>query len=158
MSHGIRRILFATDFSDCSSAALESTAALARSLHAAVDVIYVSQVSPQLAAEVSARGSGFTDRHIREGRRKIGAVVAELESGGVEVCGAEVIPGFVAADAILRRAGSREFDLVVLGTHGCSGLARFWFGSVAERVVRGCAIPVLTVKARPLTEHHEAAR
>jgi nucleotide-binding universal stress UspA family protein len=48
---------------------------------------------------------------------------------------------------ILRRA--RSADLVVVGTHGRTGLSRFAFGSVAEAVMRGCSVPVLAVRSAP---------
>jgi nucleotide-binding universal stress UspA family protein len=55
------------------------------------------------------------------------------------------------ADAILRLAQERNVDLIVMGTHGRSGLPHVLLGSVAEKVVRLAPCPVLTVKAATLT-------
>ncbi len=51
-------------------------------------------------------------------------------------------------EEILKYASEREFDLVVMGTHGRIGFKRWWIGSVAERVVRQSDCPVLTVRSR----------
>jgi nucleotide-binding universal stress UspA family protein len=50
-------------------------------------------------------------------------------------------------EEIIRLARARKADLVVMGTHGRSGLARFVLGSVAERVVASAPCPVLTVRS-----------
>ena len=50
------------------------------------------------------------------------------------------------ADEIVRYAGSREIDLIVMGTHGRSGVAHMVMGSVAEKVVRTAPCPVVTVR------------
>lgn len=54
--------------------------------------------------------------------------------------------GGTPASEIIRHADEREVDLVVMGTHGRSGIDRYLIGSVAERVVRGSDAPVLTVR------------
>jgi nucleotide-binding universal stress UspA family protein len=51
------------------------------------------------------------------------------------------------ATGILQAAQERKCDLIVMGTHGRTGLGRVLLGSVAEKVVRGASCPVLTVKA-----------
>lgn len=50
-------------------------------------------------------------------------------------------------EVILERARAGEFDLVMIGSHGSTGVARVLFGSVAEKVIRGCHVPVLTMHA-----------
>ena len=56
-----------------------------------------------------------------------------------------VLHGY-AADEILSYAGSSGADLIIMGTHGRKGIDRILFGSVAERVVKSAAIPVMTVR------------
>jgi nucleotide-binding universal stress UspA family protein len=53
-----------------------------------------------------------------------------------------------AADAIVRTARAKRANVIVMGTHGRSGLARLFMGSVAERVVGTAPCPVLTVRAK----------
>jgi nucleotide-binding universal stress UspA family protein len=59
----------------------------------------------------------------------------------------------IPADEIIRFAGNEGMDLVVIATHGRTGLQHIWMGSVAERVVRHSTVPVLTVKPRPIREN-----
>jgi len=63
-----------------------------------------------------------------------------------------------AADEIVRTAGEEEIDLIVIATHGRTGLDRLIFGSVAEKVVRLAPCPVLTVASRPTKEENKEAR
>jgi nucleotide-binding universal stress UspA family protein len=58
------------------------------------------------------------------------------------------------ADGILQLAALKNADLIVMGTHGRSGLNRWMLGSVAERVLRESPVPVLTVRSAP----HETIR
>jgi len=140
-----KRILVVTDLSDCSRAAVEYGALLARRLEADLSLLYVSQVPDRLVGDAHYLGKEFVDADMREGRQKIDALVAELREEGVQHCTGEVAFGF-AARVILERAGSGDYDLLVMGTHGRSGFQRLWMGSIAERVVAHAQIPVLTVR------------
>ena len=61
-----------------------------------------------------------------------------------------------AAEEIVHAAESGQFDVVVMGTHGRSGIGRLLLGSVAETVMRHAQIPVLTVREGPRAMHAEA--
>ena len=61
-------------------------------------------------------------------------------------------------EQILRVGASSHADLIVLGTHGTTGLARLLMGSVAEDVLRRAPCPVLTVRAHPKSAEDIAAR
>ena len=76
--------------------------------------------------------------------RKLAALTAKAKKSGVKVVGltADGSP----AQQIVRVARSKRFDLVVIGTHGRTGLAKFFLGSVAGRVVSTAPCPVLTVR------------
>ena len=150
-----RRILIATDLSDCSRAAVDYGAVLARGLGAELQLLYVSPVPDRLVGEAHDPGSQLVDADVREGRGKVAALVAELKAGGVPACHGEVTSGF-AARVILERAHSGGHDLLVMGTHGRSGFERLWMGSVAEHVVAHADIPVLTVR-RPIPSGRQAS-
>ena len=62
------------------------------------------------------------------------------------------------ADTIVRMAHERGADLIVMGTHGHTGLRHVLLGSVAEQVVRLAPCPVLTVKEVPTGARSEAGR
>ncbi len=126
-------ILHPTDFSACAGHALELAASLARIRKARLVVLHVMAVP--LVEE--KRGYREEMEQELEGLRVPGALTAverRLEVGD-------------PAAAILRVAGELEADLIVMGTHGRTGLDRLLMGSVAEQVLRETDCPVLTVKA-----------
>lgn len=143
-----KRILVATDLSDCSRPAVDYGELLARRFEAELLLLYVSPVPDRLVGDSHYLGNQFVDADMREGRGKIDGLVAELKAAGVQHCTGEVTFGF-AAKVILERARSGHYDLLIMGTHGRSGFERLWMGSIAERVVAHAPIPVLT--ARPPT-------
>jgi nucleotide-binding universal stress UspA family protein len=123
----IRRILFATDFSDLSRQAGRTAAAMARHFGAQLVVVHVR---PALADGPDVSG--------------LVAAVTDL-APGLNVT-TETLFGAPAQElvAYVRRAG---IDLIVMGTHGRTGVSRALLGSVAEAVVRRAPCPVLTVPA-----------
>jgi nucleotide-binding universal stress UspA family protein len=120
------QILVATDFSDSGEAAVAVAAQYARALHAALHLFHVFW-----AAEVEVT------RLLANAAAAIGPDVPVTVSGA----------GGDPADEILRYAARHAIDLIVVGTHGHTGVSRILLGSVAERVVRGARCPVLVVPA-----------
>jgi nucleotide-binding universal stress UspA family protein len=133
----IGRILFPTDFSELSQEAGRAAAAFARHFQARLTVLYV--VPPITDPTPAAR---------------LDAVVGEL-ADGITVDGA-VVAG-VPARQIVKYADRHGVDLIVMGTHGRTGVTRRLLGSVAEGVVRHAPCRVLTVPARALTTRAGAA-
>jgi nucleotide-binding universal stress UspA family protein len=144
------RILYATDFSPTAEAAWPWVRVLAEATGARVDLLHVTlspAADPRLPAEALVQMARTLEA---EGR-----VRAErfLERGGLERKRVSIVLGRgIVADQIVHRAADRAADLVVLGTHGWSGLLRWMLGSVAHRVVQTAPCPVLTVgpTSRPL--------
>ena len=81
-----------------------------------------------------------------DGQRGLDRVVARAKKAGVRVKGL-LVEG-VPHDRIVRAAKSTRADLVVMGTHGRTGLARFFIGSVAARVIALAPCPVMTVRGK----------
>jgi universal stress protein A len=81
----------------------------------------------------------------RSAKRRLAATLARAKRERVraQAIFAEGLP----ADEILRAARRARADLIVMGTHGRTGVSRVFMGSVAERVVRESRCPVLTVRA-----------
>jgi nucleotide-binding universal stress UspA family protein len=79
-------------------------------------------------------------------RKHLEELVATLADGARERVTVDVQAGFVA-HALIERIAQGRYDLVVMGTHGRTGLARVALGSIAERIVRHSTCPVLTVRA-----------
>ena len=145
----IRQILVPTDFSEPSRAALDYAAELARPFEASVDVLHVWEV-PLFMPPASLLNAGVTNTSFLEAYRKsaedaVAQFAADAKQRGVVVRAffAELGP---PAFTIVEFARARDYDVIVLGTHGRTGLSRALIGSVAERVVRHAACPVLTVR------------
>jgi nucleotide-binding universal stress UspA family protein len=143
----LRRILVPTDFSSSSKSALRFAAELASRFESELHVLHVieSAVIPDSIARFAAR------KPIEERRTPAAASFAGdvLESG--PMAGREVVSAAVegvAAQEIVRYAGEHGIDLIVLGSHGNTGLAHILLGSIAEAVVRTAPCPVLTVKRK----------
>jgi len=143
----IRRILCPVDFSDASRHALSHAAVIAGWYRAGVTVLHVSMPElllegPLLFATMPAVASTPADRATLDGRLR--QWVEPLRAAGLAT-EAVCEEGRDAAARILDAAASLPADLVVIGTHGRSGFERIMLGSVAERVLRKAACPVLTV-------------
>jgi nucleotide-binding universal stress UspA family protein len=124
---GVRTLVFPTDFSACSYHAGRTAAAIARHFGARLHVLHVdppvtAPAEPtQLAAAVADLGDGF------------GVVTATVDG--------------IPARQICAYASRVGADLIVMGTHGRTGISRTLLGSVAEAVVRRAACPVMTIPA-----------
>ncbi len=141
----IKNILCAVDLSEQSIFVAEYAKQMAKAFGAEVCVVY--------AAPVLSHYSGF---HVSASTIEsfVGEVLAGAEKNmqdfitdnfaGIKAKG-KVLNGY-AADEILRQAKEINADLIVMGTHGRKGVDRLLFGSVAEKVVKGAHVPVLTVK------------
>jgi nucleotide-binding universal stress UspA family protein len=143
----LHRILMPTDFGKSSENALTYAVAFAQKFGAEVWLLHVVQdlalfdpeavfATPPLAPPV--------DQFIAAARTALEHVVKKLDVGGVTVH-AEVGVG-PPYDEIVRFAKDKNVDLIVMGTHGHTGLAHVLLGSVAEKVVRRAPCPVLTVR------------
>lgn len=133
----IKKILFPTDFSETADAARVHAMELARRFDAQIIVLHVRTVyadDPQKIKEELEKAAGEDALHARMG--DLGDEV-EVET--------QVVRSVSQAGGILDFLFESKVDLVVMGTHGRSGLSRFLLGSVAEKVVRHAPCPVLTV-------------
>jgi nucleotide-binding universal stress UspA family protein len=144
-------MLVATDFSECSNAALDKAAFLAKRLGAALDVLHVWEVPvfvpPELnMIEAALGGPTLVDLIEKRAGRKLDAFVAAARERGIAISHSLSERGTPWV-VIVRTAEREGHDLVVLGTHGRTGISHTVMGSVAERVVRHSHCPVLTVRS-----------
>jgi nucleotide-binding universal stress UspA family protein len=136
----IRSILYPTDFSESSDYVFRLACALARDYDARLFVLHVMAPPPALYA--GGVVLPLSDGDKEEQWDKLRGLRARNPRVQVEHCLAEGEP----AEAILRAAREKKCDLIMMGTHGRTGLGRLLMGSVAEQVVRKAPCPVLTVK------------
>ena len=135
-------ILVPTDGSEASRRAIEHAVDLASKYDARIHALYVVDTSVYLTLETGAEM--VIESLEEEGKSAVRAVEDAATAAGVEVV-TEVVDGS-AHDAILSYVADNGIDLVVMGTHGRTGLDRYLLGSVTERVVRTSDVPVLTVR------------
>ena len=143
----LRTIVAALDFSPGSATALVRAADLAARSHAALHVLHADVLfrSPgDGAPPADSPSSTLRVRVERFAAETLGGPDA-LDALGPTVA---VVRDMTAEVAILRYAAEAEADVLVVGTHGRSGLARLLLGSVAEAVVASASCPVLTVPDR----------
>ena len=142
------RILHPTDFSSASRAAFTKAVQLARKNRSELVIVHVlapivptvdGYVTPQIYADVEEASR-------RYGRKQLDALVAKARRAGVRARGL-LLEGLVH-DRIVRAARTQGAEMIVIGTHGRTGIARFVLGSVAGRVVSHATCPVLTVRGR----------
>ena len=148
------KILIATDLSECSLPALHAGLTLARRLEAAVVVVYVSEpaygsrgwFTPMAGNEVEMI-LGWTRREEEAARTRLEKQIKEAGhvAGDALQLELRIVTG-VPHDAILDEATRCGADLLVVGSHGRRGIQHALLGSVAERLVRLAAIPVLTTR------------
>ncbi|HKN01590.1 MAG TPA: universal stress protein [Candidatus Binataceae bacterium] len=147
----INKILAATDFSEDSSLALSYAEDLAHKYGAEISVLHVDQpLAPVMASPDlgPAMDMGAMSRIAEEQRiiaqRELDKIVHRLRDAGLKAKSLlKVGSPFLE---IIHAAQTENADLVVVGTHGRTGLAHLLMGSVAERVVQNSRAPVLTIR------------
>jgi nucleotide-binding universal stress UspA family protein len=138
------KILVPTDFSEHAERALSAATSFARVIGATLHVVHVGPVMPYFGPPF-APGKAFANELKVASRQEFDAYMATLRQRGVEAVGTltEGI-AYVEINRVAKEAGS---DLIVMGTHGRTGIEHALLGSVAERVVRTSPIPVMVVPA-----------
>ncbi len=144
-----RRIVHASDFSPASRPAFRRALDLARANRARLTLVHVYSTVIPLMGEGYATAQVY-DRWLADIRadaqRRLKRLVAQAKKRGVRAKGL-ILEG-IPHERIVRAARSTRADLIVLGTHGRTGLGRVFLGSVAARVITLAPCPVLTVRAR----------
>lgn len=153
----IERIVVPFDFSPDSEAALETAVELARTYRSRIDLVHVISlpIAPDGLAELPVAGATYTDlsETLEQALSEHAATVATPETA-IE---AHVFYGSPAPE-ITDFATKTGAGLIVLGSHGLSGLRRFLLGSVSERVVRSAHCPVLILRRPDASKHGAAAK
>ncbi len=145
-----RRILHPSDFSRASGAAFKKAIEMAKAARGELLVVHVlgpvvpmaageGYVSPKMYEDIAASTRAWAQKQLDK-------LLVKARQAGVRAKGF-VLEGS-AHEQIVRFARSKRADLLVMGTHGRSGLAKLFLGSVAGRVVAAAPCPVLTVRGK----------
>ncbi|HLA12330.1 MAG TPA: universal stress protein [Pyrinomonadaceae bacterium] len=144
----IRTILLPTDFSECGNSALVSAASLARKFGASILCVHVIEpIVPTVGYSGMTEPlpiADITEQLEDSAERELPKLAECEECAGLDI--EELIVHGDAASEIVRVAKERNVDLIVIASHGRTGIGRILFGSTAEAVVRHAACPVLVVK------------
>ena len=141
----LNTILVPSDFSECSDEALAYGLELARRFNAKVHLLHVVQdpaTQPWAAEGFAAPVIEVVDEWQRQADARLRALVPDADRDRVIVATTVATP----YAEILAYAAEHDVDLIVMGTHGRSGVSHLLLGSIAERVVRRAPCPVLTVR------------
>jgi nucleotide-binding universal stress UspA family protein len=145
-----RKILVAVDFSPSSRAALGWALSIAERYRVPVHVLHAWDVPAPLRPDLTVWSGDVRtslEEHTRlESERSMRQFLDDMKLASRSDVTSEVKQGPAHA-VILATADAGGFDLVVMGTHGRTGLSHLVLGSVAEKVVRHARCPVLTVRA-----------
>jgi nucleotide-binding universal stress UspA family protein len=150
----LRNILYLTDFSEPSEAALPNTITLARGYGAKVHALHIllpvpySYATPGLATAAHEA----EEENAQAEMQKVESQLAGLEYESVVERGTSVWPGVEQA------IEEGNIDLVVVGTHGRTGMDKLLLGSVAEEIFRRSRVPVLTIGPHSRSNVHSGAR
>ncbi len=147
-----RKILVPTDFGPQARQALDLACEIAAKFDALVTVlhVYATPIVPYMEPfpfpidDFTSAAQAVLDREVARARGSYERVDGVLGGGA-------------PWRDIVDRVADEGYDLVVMGTHGRRGVSRVLVGSVAERVVRTCPVPVLTVSGPDLGEHKRRA-
>lgn len=154
-------LLVAVDPAGCAYQVVEEASSLAAALSEPVILMTSVELPEGVTPEVhleTGRYAGHTaeDVLVTDARQALDALAEPLRSKGVGVR-LEVRVG-PCVQAVLDSADEHRPRMLVLGTHGRTGLKRFFLGSVAEQILRQAKVPVLTVRSQGVVDHPSDAQ
>jgi universal stress protein A len=145
----IRRVLHPSDFSSASRSAFAKAVDLARENRAELFLLHVRSLA------IPLMGDGYMSPQMYEdiegasraqAAKQMERLVAAAKKRGVRA--RALLGEGVAHEQIVRTARGKKIDMIVMGTHGRTGVSKLFLGSVAGRVVSLASCPVLTVRGK----------
>lgn len=141
-----KNILVATDFSESSDMAFDYALSLAKKFDARLLIVHVINEPVDLRGfYVPHISFEKLEEEIEEGAQKMMEKFCRTHLRDYENYDRFIVPG-IPYDEIIKKAGEENADLIVIGTHGRTGLDHVLFGSTAEKVVRKSPVPVMTIR------------
>jgi len=150
MGNHFQRILYATDYSKASARALDQAVALAKENDAELLVVHVIEpVSPYVTGDDYGSAELYTrleETAKKDAQSAMQKLMDRLQKAKIKV--KSLLLTGTSHDQIIKAAKTRKADLIVIGTHGRTGLSKLFMGSVAGKVVSAAQCPVLTVRGK----------
>jgi nucleotide-binding universal stress UspA family protein len=137
-------VLLPTDGSDCAEAAVDHAVALAEAFDAEIDVVSVVDVNTVAAQSELTNARLVLDELEGQAENAIERVVDRVSEVGI--AGETAVIQGAPASGVMDYAEEAGVDLIVMGTHGRSGIDRFLLGSTTERLIRHASVPVVSVR------------
>ena len=138
-------VLYATDFSEASGRAFDEAQKLSKLTGATLVVAHVLHFPPMLT-DLPAQTEETEEAMRRWCRHRLEELASKAGAAGVHVT-TELREDAHAHEGIVKLAGEKDALMIVLGTHGRTGLSKLVMGSVAARVIAVAPCPVLTVRS-----------
>lgn len=141
-----KKILFATDFSEASQAALHYAEMMARDTKATLIILHVQE-------PIITYAMGDAPLALDTEQPEVNKMLEQVVPHDLTIPYEHRLEVGSPADEIVQAAEDEHADLIVIGTHGRTGLSRLLMGSVAETVVRRATCPVITLR-QPQAKGH----
>jgi universal stress protein A len=145
----ISRILHATDFSKASARALNEAINLAKQNRAELLVVHVIEPTPYVAGDELGSAEIYTkleETARQDAEASMSKLLKRLKKSNLKARGLLLMGS--ADDQIVNAAKSKKANMIVIGTHGRTGLSKLLMGSVAGKVISLATCPVLTVRGK----------
>jgi nucleotide-binding universal stress UspA family protein len=145
----IRRIVFASDFSKASRKAFTTAVTMAKQNGATLTIVHVILPFTPIVPEqyINTDTWAQVDRQARQwSATQLRNLTTRAKTAGVRAVG--LLEEGDPVTLIVRVARAKRADFLVIGTHGRTGLAKFFIGSVANRLVATASCPVITVRGK----------
>ena len=143
-----KQILVPVDESPISYSAVEHALALAKSQDAHVTIVSVVAVDPFVGVDFYAIAPAITEYFMqadKSAQLRLEDIKQSFIRDGIEV-DTRLVHGVSPTEGILQVADELNVDLIIMGSHGRTGLKKAMLGSVAQNILTQCPIPVLIVK------------
>ena len=142
----LQSVLVPTDFSQSSDEALRYALAFAKQFHAEVMLLHVTEVPPGTAEGGIAITPGMIEEMNRRAAERLSALSSGVQPRGVPI--RTLVRTGAPYHEIVEAARDEDADMIILSTHGRTGLKRLFLGSTAERVVRHAPCPVIVLREK----------
>lgn len=145
----IKKILCAVDLSEHSKMVAEYAISLAKAFNAEITLLYTApSLSQYVGFHVPPSSiENFVGEIVTGAEQSMNEFIAETFTDPTVKVEGKILSGY-AAQEIIGYANTNNMDIIVMGTHGRTGIDRMLFGSVAEKVVKMAAMPVMTIRPK----------